>query len=63
MSPSGRAYFREDPFHGIASFDMDQLVKINRYCRKESLKNSQIAKFESGLLKKNKDNPQSRQIL
>ena len=42
---------------------MDQLVKINRYCRKESLKNSQIAKFESGLLKKNEDNPQSRQIL
>ena len=42
---------------------MDQLAKINWYRWKESLKNSKIAKFESGLLKKNKNNPQSRQIL
>ena len=62
-APPGGRIFGNDPFHGIASFDMDQLVKINLHRWKESPKNSKIAKFESGLLKKNKNNPQSPQIL
>ena len=43
---------------------MDKFWKIRRHHRKESLKTSKTAKFESDLLKTNKDTaPQSREIL
>ena len=43
---------------------MDKLAKIHRDCWKEHLKINKVAKFESDMLKTNKDmHPQSRKIL
>ena len=51
------AFICKRPFHGFFQLllDIDELGKIRRYHRKERLKISKIAKFESDLLKTNKD--------
>ena len=43
------------PFYGFLTFDMDKLGIIRRHRWKERLKISKSAKFDSDLLKTNKD--------
>ena len=57
-------YCNYRPFYGFSIFDIDKFGKICRHHWKERLKISKLAKFESDLLKTNKDiPPQSGKIL
>ena len=59
-------YIRKENFPQFffSTFDVDKLGKIRRYHWKKSLKISEIAKFESDLLKTNDEiAPQKREIL
>ena len=59
-------YIRKENFPQFffSTFDVDKLGKIRRYHWKQSIKISEIAKFESDLLKTNDEiAPQKREIL
>ena len=51
---------RVKPSHGLFSFDWHQLAKIHLHRLKECLKVIEVAKFESDLLKTNRDIAQQR---
>ena len=61
---SGHIRKENFPQFFFSTFDVDKLGKIRRYHWKQSLKISEIAKFESDLLKTNDEiAPQKREIL